>query len=215
MNNILIASSAFIAVAAASAPAAAAPTISLNEKAFSAIRGTTDYTFSFPKNAANTSHKLGTSFTEDGVTFASASNSYLGGWNDGSFGKNVSYISSGTGDTDASKYDGWNPLTVSFNGPVLGLWLGSLYCDQTVSYVFNGISGSLDVAKGTAGTFIGFDVGAPGDISVTFKARTELDVLKFQTAVPEPATWMMMILGFGAVAGTLRRRKVTTRVAFA
>lgn len=213
MNNILIASSAFIAVAAASAPAAAAPTISLDETAFNAIRGTTDYTFSFPKNSNVSGHNLGNTYIKNGVTFASTGG--LQGWNDGSFGKNVSYLSSGTGDDDASKYDGWNPLTVSFNGPVLGLWLGSYYCDQTVSYVFNGISGSLDVAKGTAGTFIGFDVGAPGNISVMFKAKTELDVLKFQTAVPEPATWMMMILGFGAVAGTLRRRKVTTRVAFA
>ena len=36
-------------------------------------------------------------------------------------------------------------------------------------------------------------------------------------AVPEPATWAMMILGFGAIGGALRRRKpaVQTRVAFA
>jgi hypothetical protein len=35
-------------------------------------------------------------------------------------------------------------------------------------------------------------------------------------AVPEPASWAMMILGMGAVGGALRRRqKTTTRVAFA
>ena len=34
-------------------------------------------------------------------------------------------------------------------------------------------------------------------------------------AVPEPATWAMMIIGFGAIGGAMRRRKVTTRVAFA
>lgn len=34
-------------------------------------------------------------------------------------------------------------------------------------------------------------------------------------AVPEPATWAMMVLGFGAVGYALRRRKVTTRVRFA
>lgn len=34
-------------------------------------------------------------------------------------------------------------------------------------------------------------------------------------AVPEPATWMMMILGFGAVGGTLRYRRRKTAVGFA
>jgi hypothetical protein len=36
-------------------------------------------------------------------------------------------------------------------------------------------------------------------------------------AVPEPATWAFMILGFGAIGGALRRRKanVTTQVRFA
>lgn len=37
----------------------------------------------------------------------------------------------------------------------------------------------------------------------------------FAAAVPEPATWAMMIFGFGAVGGTMRRKKATTRVRFA
>lgn len=34
-------------------------------------------------------------------------------------------------------------------------------------------------------------------------------------AVPEPSTWAMLILGFGAVGATLRRRQQTARVSFA
>lgn len=34
-------------------------------------------------------------------------------------------------------------------------------------------------------------------------------------AVPEPSTWALMILGFGAVGYSLRRRRATVRVAFA
>jgi hypothetical protein len=33
--------------------------------------------------------------------------------------------------------------------------------------------------------------------------------------VPEPATWAMMILGFGVVGGAMRRRRTTVRVAYA
>ena len=33
--------------------------------------------------------------------------------------------------------------------------------------------------------------------------------------VPEPATWAMMIVGFGAIGTTLRRRKVTAKVSYA
>lgn len=34
-------------------------------------------------------------------------------------------------------------------------------------------------------------------------------------AVPEPATWALLILGFGAIGATLRRRQQTARVSFA
>ncbi|MDR6126400.1 hypothetical protein QE361_002754 [Sphingomonas sp. SORGH_AS802] len=34
-------------------------------------------------------------------------------------------------------------------------------------------------------------------------------------AVPEPATWAMMLVGFAMIGSTLRRRKVNTRVSYA
>jgi hypothetical protein len=34
-------------------------------------------------------------------------------------------------------------------------------------------------------------------------------------AVPEPATWGMMMLGFGALGGAMRRQRATARVRFA
>jgi hypothetical protein len=34
-------------------------------------------------------------------------------------------------------------------------------------------------------------------------------------AIPEPATWAMMIGGFGMVGGAMRRRRVSTKVSFA
>jgi hypothetical protein len=38
-------------------------------------------------------------------------------------------------------------------------------------------------------------------------------VARITTAVPEPATWAMMIAGFGLVGGTLRRRRAVVRLA--
>ncbi len=35
------------------------------------------------------------------------------------------------------------------------------------------------------------------------------------SAVPEPATWAMMLVGFGAIGGAMRRRNTTARVKFA
>jgi hypothetical protein len=34
-------------------------------------------------------------------------------------------------------------------------------------------------------------------------------------AVPEPATWAMMLLGFGAVGYSMRRRKATVQLGYA
>ena len=42
-----------------------------------------------------------------------------------------------------------------------------------------------------------------------------LDDITISTAVPEPATWAMMILGFGMVGGLLRRRRTAVRVTYA
>lgn len=49
------------------------------------------------------------------------------------------------------------------------------------------------------------------DISFTGPAAAGAD----PGAVPEPATWAMMIMGAGAIGSTMRRRKLNTRVSLA
>ena len=79
----------------------------------------------------------------------------------------------------------------------------------------NGLqTGSVAVAgfqNGTANTFrIGFD----SDGGNVFTGSIS-NVVVATAAVPEPATWGMMILGMGAVGFAMRRRKVNTRVSYA
>jgi hypothetical protein len=64
-----------------------------------------------------------------------------------------------------------------------------------------------------AGTAFSVDFGGSAD-QVAFAGIT----LGSQTpggTVPEPATWAMMIGGFGMVGGAMRRRRVSTKVSFA
>lgn len=108
-------------------------------------------------------------------------------------------------------YDGLNStgnilatidLAAQFNaGDCTGDPNGS-YCHwDPIGVSFAGIARSVDF--GGAADFIAFD-------NITLGASTP------GGAVPEPATWAMMMIGFGAMGGALRRRRtVTTRIRFA
>lgn len=73
---------------------------------------------------------------------------------------------------------------------------GGAYCNWTAAGInFNGIAKSIDFG-GTA-NFIAFD-------NVTFGS----DRPGGGGVIPEPATWAMLITGFGLVGATMRRRRV-------
>ena len=87
---------------------------------------------------------------------------------------------------------------------------------------FNGVdvAGSFVSNPSTIVTYT-FDLGpALASNTLTFFGRNDpscnfLDNVSVTAGVPEPATWALMILGFGAVGGAMRRRKVQTSVRFA
>jgi hypothetical protein len=187
-----------IAMGTMSAPAAATVPflVSTNQASFDAIRNVTNYSI--------TGSSVGTSYTQNGVTFK---NSDLGLFT-GGFGKNVKYLAA-----NADESASGTPLTITFGGTVLGLTLGSYFCAQTVNYVVNGVKGSITLGDNPSTSFLGFDTGGPSGITVTFYPTRELDIIGFQTAVPEAATWAMMMIGFGAIGFAMRRRpKVATAV---
>ena len=68
---------------------------------------------------------------------------------------------------------------------------------------------------------VSYDVGSgPKISSISIGKTTGANTNRFvvedlAAAAPEPATWLMMILGFGLVGSQLRRRKANVKVKFA
>ena len=52
-------------------------------------------------------------------------------------------------------------------------------------------------------------------ILVALQTLLETDNVAFLAAVPEPSTWAMMLLGFGAVGYSMRRRRVNASLNYA
>ncbi len=92
-----------------------------------------------------------------------------------------------------------------------GAFASSNWSDKT----WKGSSAVRDLAN----SFLSPTAGLTIDTSLNFYVATNSkyqDLLFFgpRPAVPEPATWAMMIIGFGLVGGTLRRRAMQTAVSF-
>lgn len=107
---------------------------------------------------------------------------------------------------DWGSIDSYNTLTVNYAGGSIDFVPGGNFPNAATGNQFVG---------GTNGLATVF--GAPGELitSVTFASSAnsfEVDNLAVR-AVPEPATWAMMIGGFGAVGFGMRRSKAKVRAA--
>lgn len=127
----------------------------------------------------------------------------------GAFSLDVSGLTAGTSYTasflaarrpDVDGFYGVNPFTVSFNGVLLGTF-------TPASTQFAAFTTTSFVAGGTTGTlrFVGtpvFMAGADNASAIDLVSVSPVAT----SAVPEPASWAMMIGGFGVIGGTMRRR---------
>jgi len=110
---------------------------------------------------------------------------------------------------DWGSIDGFNTLTFSSN---LG---GDVVVPGTN---FTNPANGNQISPGTNGLFT--VTGDAGELfsSVTFSSTTnsfEVDNLAVSGVVPEPASWAMMIGGFGLMGSAVRRRRAQTTVKFA
>jgi hypothetical protein len=95
----------------------------------------------------------------------------------------------GAGDTLLGTYTG----DLTFNSP--GLF------DNRQIFVVTGGTGRFD---GATGSFLG--VGTVDFRGATPSAQLEFSGVLDAPAIPEPATWALMIIGFGGVGCGIRRR---------
>ena len=97
----------------------------------------------------------------------------------------------------------------SFISSTNQLFTGTLLNTATFGSIGTSTGTSLIAGATPFSTTVRYDLTFNGAAAGTFNGTVNLA----GTAVPEPATWGMMIVGFGLMGGVLRRRKTT--VAFA
>lgn len=117
---------------------------------------------------------------------------------------------------------GFGSYTVSFDQPVNFFSFVLSTLDDYNFVQLNTTSGLIDLQgsqiTGGTGSFSGrvsYDFGAGTALnSITFlSTRNSLEIDSLAAAAPEPASWALMILGFGLVGSMLRRHRRTRAAA--
>ena len=109
----------------------------------------------------------------------------------------------------------------TFNGApgnaTLGFATGDIFADLNITGTTLGFTQFVSPAGDLFSLVNNMPVFNLGTFNLTsiVSGNSTLRISAASGAVPEPATWAMMMLGFGAMGATLRRRKTTTRVQFA
>jgi hypothetical protein len=201
-----------IAAVAITTGAQAAVSVIATQAAFSAA-GTIVQTTNFDSNGGDFTLP-GSPYTVGALTFVAGSQTVVGGINAWSMARSLitDEVVQGTTVQISGAYDlfAFNAGNFFRNGTTtidIVTNLGSYqFTPSTTRYALNG---SL--------TFLGYQVG-PGEYftSVRFSGNDATGGTDFQIgtsgagAVPEPASWALMIMGFGLTGAAMRRRAVVS-----
>jgi len=109
---------------------------------------------------------------------------------------------------DYLKIDSLNGSDLDFGTALSGLTIIGVHWGNVPDPGFNP---SNNGSTGNVSAFLVFDLGAGGTISV-LNTQGFSDAVLYQTGtLPEPATWAMMLLGFGTMGIAIRRSRRKTK----
>lgn len=128
------------------------------------------------------------------------------GWSSAAFNTQLTASALAANEKTLTSTGNWfNSDSTDYGATVSGAaYNGSLTQTQTQTY---------NLSPSQAGTvwIIGGSVNGPDWKNDAFKLNT----IKVSSGVPEPTTWMMMILGFGMVGAAVRRRRSSDKAVLA
>lgn len=196
--SIALSVAALAIVTVTAAPAQAATILNLNGVANASVNGSNGVTLNLGAGTYNLSfvQAVYTAFTRFGASSGcdGAGKNCVRGWENSAryiIGPDTYLFGDGAGS------GGLGPLGVG----------DGYYNTAAQSFANSGaFTGSFTLGSASAVTFFLYDDNLSdnsGGVSLAV------------AAVPEPAAWIMMILGFGAIGGLLRRKRTSTSVRYA
>ncbi len=216
MNRFLVTALATAALGIAASPASAAATLQQCTSGASCVSGTTNVNLlAYPSTGSLiVSGTVGTQVGAPVVNFTSTNG--LLDTNPGA--ATVFRASSNAGLLTQLTF---TLLTGSFTAAEFNLERGALTGTAPLSITLTALGGgtrTFDVTNSTGSNIFDIIAGLPGEsytsasFSTTGGGFDDLKQLRLvlaapTAAVPEPATWAMMLVGFGGIGLTLRRRR--------
>ncbi|GAO39889.1 hypothetical protein SCH01S_39_01740 [Sphingomonas changbaiensis NBRC 104936] len=197
MRRVLLAGLAF----GLGVPASATVTVYTDPVAFKAAAGGQVTRFNFPFRDEDREYiPIGPEYQFRDILFESG---LLASFND-------EHFVYGTESVSGPRYlDTYSSLHVTTPRHVLGLYLGTYYdcCDLQITYQLGSKSGSVQMPTYGTATFLGV-IDTSGPVDWTLRSTgLDLAVASILTPVPEPATWTMMLGGFGMLGWAVGRKK--------
>ncbi|MET0497401.1 MAG: FxDxF family PEP-CTERM protein [Steroidobacteraceae bacterium] len=144
-----------------------------------------------------------------GTVNATVKTTELGALQDGDFG----FIANGFG--SAGSFADVITFSLGSTSNISG-WSNSFRLMPDVTYVLRSLTANLDVAMGafSSGSY-SFEDLAPGNYSLGISGSNRLfggyAAFYSVAAVPEPETWLMIVIGMGLVAFQLQRKQKSLR----